>query len=233
MGNSAFLKSQITVLIPSRGRPDQLVEAVHSLRFTAYAPSQLDIRIGADSDDLQTIGVARSMGIQVAVFQERHGYAQIWKYFNGLIPDVYVGEWTLLFNDDARMKTLGWDDELRELSYKFLVADFRNHHSPGLVTFPAVRERALRYFDYRFVPEKLETPHVDSVWQELGRRSGTMSPTLDSYIEHLRPDIADVPEDNTYREGRTGLDHARFFSQPYQDELNRAANYIMSEECAQ
>lgn len=225
------MTNSIAVLIPSRGRPDGLRDAVHSLRRTVTFPGRLDIRVAADPDDTQTIAVAIRLGVLFWVAPERYGYGRLWEYFNGMLPaGVPLPDWSLLFNDDAIMTSDGWDVELDQVPDHCLVADFANHHSPGLVTFPAVRRRALEYFDGRFVPQRLETVHIDSVWQELARRSGTMSPTLRSFIRHNRPDIAGTVPDQTYLEGRKCLDHERFYSPEFQSALSDVATWVYDHE---
>jgi hypothetical protein len=233
MGDRTVMNDTIAVLTPSRGRPDGLADAVHSLLITATRPGRVRVQVALDPDDLETLRMVMPWDLDFITAPERYGYGRLWRYFNDLTTKLgRTAEWYLLFNDDAVMTTHGWDDELLNLPDRYLVADFHNHHSPGLVTFPAVRRRALDYFGGRFVPDGLETVHVDSVWQELGRRSGTMSPTLVSHIEHRRPDLTGQQPDATFLEGRRFTEHERFFSAEFQRRLNNAALIIQHEECA-
>jgi hypothetical protein len=221
----------ITVLCPSRGRPDQLGFALATLFDTAAEPVSVHTVVGFDADDPElSAGIATCQDIFVsgrrvdwAVFPERHGYGQIWAYYRTLSLMQPIEEWTLLWNDDARMASPGWDDMLRAVPADKMVADFENYHSPGLITFPAVRRWAINLLGGSFIPNGLETVHVDSVWQEIGRRSGTASALIPAYVQHLRPDLIGGQADTTYLEGRLHLDHGGFFSPAFQEKLDRAA----------
>lgn len=233
----------ISVLLPSRGRPASLRRAIESLldksanqalrvsagwegmpeALPAPLPPVIDppqILVAADPDDPATRDVAEQLGAQVVVAPRRYGYAELHRYFN-LLAEQADGEWLLLFNDDAVMWTRDWDRTILDLPAEVMVADLRSQLSPAFCCFPAVRRAALDVTGGVYSPH---TPHVDSWWQDIGRRSGTIRP-VDVVVHHDRFDLTGNHNDATYAEGRAGpgLRDAEYFSPAVQAEVDAAA----------
>ncbi|HWB36849.1 MAG TPA: hypothetical protein VHA75_12565 [Rugosimonospora sp.] len=208
----------ISVLMPSRGRPASLVKSAMSVFDHAARPDAVEVLVAADPDDMGTHAVAEDLGLDCWVAPERYGYGGIRLYFNRL-AEVAIGDWMLLWNDDATMITKGWDVKVEALPPSAMVADLRNAFSPGLCCFPAVRRAAVELLDGYC---SANTPHVDSWWQEIGRRSGTIQP-VDAFVHHDRFDLTGGHDDATYREGRTALRNAEFFGSIIQTQINEAA----------
>lgn len=206
----------ISVLVPSRGRPEGLTDAVESLFNLAADPLQVEVIIGIDGDDLPTIDRVEQLVVQrpghviAKGFPERLGYSGMHQYYNGLAAEAR-GDWLVLFNDDATMTTHLWDDRLRELSKDVLVADLQSNLSPQFACFPAMRRelhKALGYFS-------ADSPHVDSFIDQVALALGVKG-TVDIFVKHDRPDLAGKPPDLTFIEGRAGLDHEGYFSEAFQ-----------------
>ncbi len=124
----------ISVLLPSRGRPAALTASLQSLTDTADAPGDLEFLVAADPDDTATQEAVRGIpAATLLVTTERYGYARLHEYFNRL-ADAAHGEWLLTWNDDAAMRTQGWDTVIRAQSPGVLWPS-ANHH-PGNNMFP-------------------------------------------------------------------------------------------------
>src|SRR5690606_8725158 len=102
---------EIFVLLPSRGRPGPLVESVASLRELADDPARIEVLVAVDPDDPDTAQAARDCEAEAWRAPERFGYARLHEYVNALAHQA-GGDWMLLWNDDARMRTRGWDSRI-------------------------------------------------------------------------------------------------------------------------
>jgi len=211
----------ISALMPSRGRPESLRRSAMSLFDTALHPDRIEVLVAADPDDLATQAAADGLGLECWVAPYRFGYGQIRLYFNAL-AEVAVGDWLLLWNDDATMTAAGWDTLIERLPAGVMVADLANAFSPGLCCFPAVRREAVTALG-GYCPA--DTPHVDSWWQEIGRRTGTIR-HVEAFVQHDRFDLTGLHDDATYREGRSALRHADFFSPTFQAQIDVAAEVL-------
>jgi GT2 family glycosyltransferase len=202
--------SRVSVLLPSRGRPDSLRASVESLRKRASFPELLEILVGADPDDDATHATCADLGVTALVASQRYGYSELHRYFNEL-AEAATGEWLLLWNDDATMLTDRWDEVLAAVPANVLVADLQSQHSPRLVCFPAVRQRAVEAVG-GFSPH---TPHADTYWQQIGRATGRMA-AVPIQVFHDRDDITGGHQDQTRAEGKAGYRPDEFFSPPVQ-----------------
>lgn len=98
----------ISVLLPSRGRPKPLVESIGSLLDLADRPGAVQVLIAADPDDPDTREVDLPWQAAVWTAPERYGYPRLHEYVNRLAERA-DGDWLMLWNDDARILTPGWD----------------------------------------------------------------------------------------------------------------------------
>ena len=127
----------ISVLLPSRGRPDSLLATAAGLLALAADPGKVEILIAADPDDGPTLALAREGRLpeqaRMLVAAERLGYKRINEYYNAL-DEAAAGEWCFLWNDDAAMLTRGWDAviEAEEPAVLCPHADY----APEINTFP-------------------------------------------------------------------------------------------------
>lgn len=217
----------ISVLIPSRGRPDGLRDAVESLILNASSPDNVEILVAIDPDDgpvhTKAIELEKrhsASTIRVMVTPERYGYAQLYRYYNALAERA-KGDWLLLFNDDALMTTQDWDERIKEIPPDKLIADPKHALSASYVCFPAMHRRmyeALGHFSG-------ENPAVDSYIQDIGRALGIIQ-QVDVWIDHRRPDLTGDAPDATYLEGRAGLGHVHYFSPAYQAVIAEATERV-------
>ncbi len=104
----------ITVMLPTRGRPAHLREAVGTLVRTAYRPDTIEILFRTDDDDRAVLNDYVGCGVSVREFRGvRHGYGAMHLYYNELASAAY-GRLLLLWNDDTEMLTKNWDRALIE-----------------------------------------------------------------------------------------------------------------------
>lgn len=216
----------ISVLLPSRGRPGSLIQSAHSLVERAARPDLIEIMVAADPDDEPTAQCARELGIPCWIAPERYGYHKLNVYFNALC-ELTGGKWVLLWNDDARMLTDGWDRVIVEqeqmLTKRVMVCDlWVDGHSPHLCTFPVVRREAIAAIGGVFSPL---TCHCDTWWQDIGRATGTIQP-VPVKVDHQRADLTGLHNDQTYRDGQEGYRSREFYGVLVQTALRSAAERL-------
>jgi hypothetical protein len=113
----------VTVLLPTRQRPHLVERSIRSLLANADTPADVEIAVAFDQDDDQSREYLNSMpwnelvnsfGAVSKVFETPiWGYSELHKYYN-LLAEHAHGQWLLIWNDDAVMKTPGWDSLIRD-----------------------------------------------------------------------------------------------------------------------
>lgn len=106
----------VSVLLPTRKRPEHCRRSVRCLRDLAARPGDVEVLLRHDDDDepppLPPAEVGAFAALRV-LGGPRHGYGGMHRYYNQLAGEAR-GDWLLVWNDDADMLTPGWDDLLRE-----------------------------------------------------------------------------------------------------------------------
>jgi hypothetical protein len=136
----------IAVLLPTRGRTDSLTRSVSSIIENATAPDRLELLFGFDFDD--TVGLEHfstviqpwldDRGIEYeAVGFESMGYVGLNRYYNELALSASA-DWLFVWNDDATMDTLGWDDVVRSYDGQFVLLKVHTHNEHPYSIFPIV-----------------------------------------------------------------------------------------------
>jgi hypothetical protein len=143
----------VSVLLPSRERPQRLVAVIDQLYSEAADPSSVETIVRLDSDDTASLALVPSLlgnarPIRLIVADREGGYRELNKMFNQCCS-VATGEWLFLYNDDAEI--LGqWDAALREYNPRTpCVVKFqeREEESPQKVQPPIRPIVPRRYYD--------------------------------------------------------------------------------------
>jgi GT2 family glycosyltransferase len=95
----------ISVLLPTRNRPELLAHSISSLLDLAERPEDIEFLLAVDPD--APAELPRGQG-QVWTAPERYGLDGLHKYYNHLAT-LATGTWLMIWNDDAVMTTAGWD----------------------------------------------------------------------------------------------------------------------------
>lgn len=183
----------ISALLPSRGRPESLAESIASLFTLAADPGAVEVLVAADPDDDETRTAAVVAGWQVRTWTapERYGYARLHEYYNHLAA-IAAGEWCLLWNDDATMRTQGWDQVIAAEAPGVLWT--QSNHGPYF--FPAWPKAWSDAWGHASL-----SPNVDVWLGEVAGRLGLARP-VPVEVHHDRKDITGGHDDQTYAEGR-------------------------------
>lgn len=221
------MTTQISVLMPTRGRPEMVRESLTSLIERCSDPLlwNMEVLVALDPDDPSvsaTREVIKSLGVSTLTItvRERMGYHRLNEYFN-LLAKQALGKWLLLWNDDAVMTTHGWDLGITRLPEQVIVADlWCPPHSPSLCTFPAVRKWAVDELGHF----SRHTPHCDTYWQDMARSiPGGIVHVMEAVVRHERHDITGREMDLTRLEALRGYRQSEFYSPPVQEAIGRDA----------
>jgi len=216
----------VSVLLPTRGRPQALIESVTSLHETAGDGKSFEILYAVDDDDqVPTLEawdqIMSGLGgrHRPLIFQERHGYANLHEYVNQLAT-MADGRWLMLWNDDAVMQTYGWDWRIRELPCRFVLDCWTNH--PTLTcTFPIVPAawvQALGHFSLN--------AHCDTWWQLIGEWTHRLV-RADIDVQHNRFDLTGRNHDQTYEQGRLQHQTVSFYSAATTELIKQDASVVL------
>ena len=113
----------VSVLMPTRKRPELALEAVRSFQKTTRRFNEIEFLFRLDDDDKGSgekireelrVGFPNEINYKILYGDRRRGYADLHLAVNDLCV-IATGGWFLLFNDDALMTTENWDDVFFDL----------------------------------------------------------------------------------------------------------------------
>jgi hypothetical protein len=197
-------QQKISILLPTRGRPDLLKRSVFSLLDTASNTDGIEILLAIDDDDPLTIDYVnnelvpelndRDVAMRAFTFK-RLGYLNLHLYVNHLARES-MGEWMILWNDDAVMQTDNWDLEIAKYNGQFKVLRFKDNHNehPNAI-FPCIPKDWVALFD-------VLTPHqvTDSWVSQVAYIVGIIQNVPSVYVYHDRHDLTGNNNDQTAQE---------------------------------
>ncbi len=111
------LKPKISIVLPTRGRPQGLVESLKSILSKAKFPHLIELLIKVDDDDLETLDAVQGMSeylvslktkSRIFVLPRNDGYWNIHDWLNQMCREA-SGEWIFNWSDDVLMETDEWD----------------------------------------------------------------------------------------------------------------------------
>lgn len=150
----------LSVILPSRQRFDALVQTMLSFINLASDPSQVEFLVKLDSDDTETINkIGQLPGkVKTLVYDRMRGYYDLQHFVNDLCK-LAMGDWVLLFNDDAVMTTQNWDLLLADVNPYQCREDFGGNDKVCLLNpgspesdktdvFPMVRRESIKYLGH-------------------------------------------------------------------------------------
>lgn len=141
----------ISVLMPTRGRPGHLLEAVDSMWSLAIDKS-IEFVFRADDDDEETLKVLKLLEdvvpCKMLIGPRGGGYHDMHHMVNEMSAAA-EGDWLFLANDDCRMQTVGWDLVVALVGtskpwpgiYDVCLLMFRTVNRPFANEFPLLRRK--------------------------------------------------------------------------------------------
>jgi len=179
----------ISVLMPSRGRPELAQKAVES--FKSHVDFHFIIAVDEDDPRLTDYPMVDAM----ILVRQPYGYRQLHRYFNDMAKRVQ-GDWLMLFNDDATLET---DPEVlaaQVRQYDHTEPWVLNPYHPQDNLFPLISRKF-----YEIIKHYSLSPHVDSWVQQIAEQTGIQVYLPDIKINHFRDDMSD----ETYQNSRKAV----------------------------
>jgi len=191
--------TELSVFVPSRGRPDAAEELVAAFRLTCERWTECVVVVDENDPELAGyLAIHDPYGrVVVQPPPSRRGMVEP---LNAAVRTEASG-WAVGFmGDDHRPRTEGWD-------HRFLAVLEKN--GPGLVygndlwqgerlaTHVVAHGDLVRAVGY-FSPPELEHLYVDRVWMDWGRAIHRLFYLPDIVIEHLHPDAGKAERDENY-----------------------------------
>jgi len=191
-----------SILLPTRGRSDALMSSIQSLYDLADDTSTIELLFGMDNDDV--VGMENmlhnvipwieknSVKHKIVIF-ERYGYNNLHKYVNGL-AEHSQGLWLFFWNDDAVMKTAGWDARIREKTGEFKLLSVHTHNEHPYSIFPILPKKWFEILGH-ISQHSSNDAYVSQLAYYLD-----IFERIEVYCDHNRFDVAGINNDSTYQQ---------------------------------
>ena len=192
----------ISILAPSRGRPELLARMILSALATATTTAGVEFLIYLDTDEPNRDGYVRIIdqyGIS-AVFGERIVLSETWN----ALAKLASGDLLWMMGDDVVFRTLGWDriveQAFEDCPDKIMVAhgDDRGPNGKCFATLPIVHRRWYETLGY-FTPAGFAGDYADTWIQDIADMIERKR-LLPIVVEHMHWTFGKAARDLTYQE---------------------------------
>jgi hypothetical protein len=188
--------TDLTVLVPTRGRPANALRLLEAMQKLNRAETQLVFGVDADDPELDAY---RELSLPLKVVEPMGpgmvgALNQLAARYDTMTA--YLG----FMGDDHLPRTEGWDSALcAALDQQGGGVAYGNDlvHGPNLATAVAMDARIPRNLGY-MAPPNLQHLYVDNVWLDWGRGLGKLMYLHDVIIEHLHPLVGKAEQDERY-----------------------------------
>jgi hypothetical protein len=194
----------ISILLPTRGRAQALMSSIQSLCTLAEDFTSIEMLFGVDNDDV--VGMENmlknvcpwieqnNINHKILVF-EPQGYNNLNTYVNGL-AEHSQGSWLFFWNDDAVMKTPGWDARIRERTGEFKLLSVYTHNDHPYSIFPILPRQWFEILGH-ISQHSSNDAYVSQMAYYLD-----IFERIDVHCDHNRYDITGINNDATYQQRR-------------------------------
>lgn len=177
----------LTVIVPSRGRPEAAVELADTFALTCKADTQLVFAVDVGSGDVEIYDDVLDGSDAGLFFADSHNMVESLNY----AATFYAGDGFALgfMGDDHRPRTMGWDalylEELHKLGTGIVYGNdlLQGHNLPTQCAMTSNIVTALGYM----APPALTHMYVDNFWLMLGRTTGCIRYLPNVVVEHMHP----------------------------------------------
>ena len=194
----------ISILLPTRGRAEALMNSIQSLYTLAKDFASIEVLFGVDNDDV--VGMENMLrnvcpwieqnhiNHKIVVF-EPQGYNNLHRYVNGL-AEHSQGSWLFFWNDDAVMKTTAWDERIRERTGEFKLLSVYTHNDHPYSIFPILPRQWFEILGH-ISQHSSNDAYVSQLAYYLD-----IFERIDVHCDHNRYDITGINNDATYQQRR-------------------------------
>lgn len=194
----------ISVLLPTRGRKQQLLTSVRSLFDRVSSIEHIEILFAVDNDDQEGLEYfikevapyIESLKIhnQILVCPS-WGYEKLHFYLNELAAHAQ-GQWLFFWNDDAVMQTDQWDLEIAKYNGQFKLLSVITHNEHPYSIFPIVPRQWYEVLGY------LSQHSLNDAWLSQVAYMLDIFERIPVYADHDRHDLTGNNNDDTYQRRR-------------------------------
>ena len=188
---------KISILCPSRGRPQRFESMKDSAIALSDEPALVEIRLAVDSDDEALHLYPSAQHVQRFPTNISHIYNALAGHADG---DILMAS-----ADDVLFRTQGWDTKVREVAFRFpdglWIGAPNNGDGKRRVNHWFTGRRWLELFGW-FLPAHFEHFCVDEWVQEVANSAGRLVYMDDVLIEHMHAKYKKSENDDTYKRKR-------------------------------
>ena len=193
--------ADLAVLVPSRGRPQNVARLIEACAKTCRAGTQL--HFGFDEDDDTRFDAMRAADGAWTSVRPRMGLAAWTNELAGHHPDA---RYLASLGDDMVPVTDGWDELLLAAQAKMgggwtYPDDLRRTDIPEACV---VDRRIVDALGWMCEPS-IGHWYTDTVWADLGTGTGRLKFVPAAVVEHRHPNLGKAPADATYHEAAQGF----------------------------
>ena len=192
----------ISILLPTRGRTEQLYRSVSSLIDLADDAADIQWLFAFDNDDRNSyeyfqsniLPAIESTGALYTVMGfERLGYSRLNEYVNALALRSR-GDWMVFWNDDAVMTSQSWDTVIKSYTGKFVLQAFDTHKKHPYSIFPIVPRKWLELIGH------LSLHALNDAWLSQIAWMLDIVERIDVVVDHERFDLTGKNKDQTFKD---------------------------------
>jgi hypothetical protein len=195
----------ISLLLPTRGRPGFVQRLFDSISSTAAAVDEIEVVLFVDEDDPQSQRISHPV---ISIVKIVGPAGQTMGAMNTACYDASHGRYVMLLNDDAVFRSSGWDVRITESFARFpdeIALVYGNDLDQGgaIPTFPAVSRVVCEALG-ELCPRGYRNLHIEShlldIFKELAKRGHDRICYLaDVVIEHMHHAVGKAALDATYQ----------------------------------
>lgn len=189
----------INLMLPTRKRAKEAKEAISSALDLAEHPERVKIVLRTDFDDTTDYSGVRKDHLLTG---PKIGCSPSYQEIARIFPNDLV----MVFADDLRFRTQGWDADFEEVydhNNGLPFALYANDKHTKMATHPVVTRSWLKLFGGLWgVP--FEHFYSDTWIDDVARRAGYLNYLKDTVAEHASPKYNLMPKDETWHESRWG-----------------------------
>ncbi|WP_298254091.1 glycosyltransferase family 2 protein [Bradyrhizobium sp.] len=211
------MKKRISLLLPTRGRPQLVERFLQSVAAQSAHPELIEVILCVDDDDPASHCIASSRIALKTIIVPR----QTMGAYNAICLENATGEITIAVNDDIIIRTKGWDEKIRALDKRYvdgIYLGYPNDLFKGekVCTFPVLSRKTCEVLAEPYpgiYKGAFIDVHLMDIFRRLERRGyPRMIYVEDIVFEHVHyrtnPELLDA----TYRERARFGDDATFIA---------------------
>ncbi len=193
---------KISVLVPTRGRPDSMSRLWASIVGTVSSPGTVDLVFYVDSDDTASLDRVTEIGSPLvrAIVGPRISLSEAWN----VLARESVGEVCMQCGDDVLFRTPNWDrlvvnafEACRDKILFVYGRDGIQNEKMGTLGF--LHRNWIQTVGY-FLPPYFYSDCTDLWLTDVAKRAGRAKYIGEMFIEHLHPAAGKAALDQTHQE---------------------------------